>query len=83
MELRKDKPGYLFIANVTKPTIEQAELRTPVPIGSFGMSSVEAAKALDIVSSTGSIASIRKILSARTILALCSTTSIATVAPLP
>lgn len=40
------KKGYLFIANGTKPTIEQAELRTPVPIGSFGMSSVEAAKAL-------------------------------------
>ena len=44
MELRKDKPGYLFIANGNKPTIEQGELRAPVPIGSFGMSSVEAAK---------------------------------------
>lgn len=46
MTSQEVKPGYLFIANGTKPTAKQADYKGPIPIGSFGLSSVEAAKAL-------------------------------------
>ena len=46
MTLEEIKPGYLFIANGTKPTAKQADYKGPIPIGSFGLSSVEAANAL-------------------------------------
>ena len=46
MTAKEFKPGYLFIANGNKPTAKQADYKGPIPIGSFGLSSVEAAKAL-------------------------------------
>lgn len=39
-------PGYLFIANQSKPTVKKPDYRGPIRIDSFGLSSVEAAKAL-------------------------------------
>jgi glycosyltransferase involved in cell wall biosynthesis len=41
------KKGYLFIANGTKPTLQQAESKEPIFIGSFALSSVEAATELE------------------------------------
>lgn len=35
--------GYLFVANGSKPSLQQAESREPITIGSFALSSVEAA----------------------------------------
>ncbi len=46
MSSKEVKPGYLFIANGSKPTAKQADYKGPIPIGSFGLSSVEAANAL-------------------------------------
>lgn len=46
MTAQEIKPGYLFIANGSKPTAKQADYKGPIPIGSFGLSSVEAANAL-------------------------------------